>query len=142
MYSTPSTKRFASESSWSKYRLRTVHRSAPLAASLTRTIGPTQAEFVCRRCGHTDNADHNAAVVITRRGVTKILSGVPLTKPKKTVRMRKTVGPERSKPVQSAQKPGETEIRHDAGDPCVAHKSMIQETPAAIPETPTTARSA
>jgi putative transposase len=24
----------------------------------------TQAEFVCQRCGHTDNADHNAAVVI------------------------------------------------------------------------------
>jgi len=103
---------------------------------------PTQAEFVCRRCGHTDNADHNAAVVIARRGVTKILSGVPLTKPKKSVRMRKTVGPERSKPVQPAQKPEETDIRHDAGDPCIAHRSMIQETPAAIPETPTTARSA
>ncbi len=96
----------------------------------------TQAEFVCRRCGHTDNADHNAAVVIARRGVTKILSGVLLTKPKKTVRMRKTVGPERSKPVQFAQKPEETDIRRDAGDPCVAHKSMIQETPAAMLETP------
>ncbi len=69
----------------------------------------TQAKFVCRRCGHTDNADHNAAVVIARRGVAKILSGEPLTKPKKTVRMRKTVGPERSKPVQPAQKPEETE---------------------------------
>ena len=76
------------------------------------------------------------------RGVTKILSGVPLTKAKKTVRMRKTVGPERSEPVQSAQKPEETNIRRDADDPCVAHKSMSQETPAAMPETPTTARSA
>ncbi len=69
----------------------------------------TQAEFVCRRCGHTDNADHNAAVVIARRGVTTILSGVPLTKPKKSVRMRKTVGPERSEPVQPAPKPEETD---------------------------------
>ncbi|MHB1684968.1 MAG: RNA-guided endonuclease InsQ/TnpB family protein, partial [Bacilli bacterium] len=96
----------------------------------------TQAEFVCLRCGHTDNADHNAAVVIAHRGVTKILSGGPLTKPKKSVRMRKTVGPERSEPVQSAQKPEETDIRRDAGDPCVAHKSTIQETPAAMLETP------
>ncbi|MHB1627639.1 MAG: zinc ribbon domain-containing protein [Bacilli bacterium] len=70
---------------------------------------PTQAEFVCRRCGHTDGANHNAAVVIARRGVTKFLSGVPLTKPKKTVRMRKTVGPERSQPVQPAQKSEETD---------------------------------
>ena len=62
--------------------------------------------------------------------------GVPLTKPKKTVRTRKTVGPERSKTVQSAQKPQETDIRRDAGDPCVAHRSMIQETPAAMLETP------
>ena len=97
---------------------------------------PTQAEFVCRRCGRTDNADHNAAVVLARRGVKKVLSGEPLTKPKKSMRMRKRVGPERSEPVQSAQKPEETDIRRDAGDPCVAHRSMSQETPPAMVETP------
>lgn len=32
----------------------------------------TQADFVCQRCGHTDNADHNAAIVIARRGVRKL----------------------------------------------------------------------
>ena len=42
---------------------------------------PSQAEFVCQRCGHTDNADHNAAVVIATRGIKKLLSGDPLTKP-------------------------------------------------------------
>ena len=97
---------------------------------------PTQAEFVCRRCGHTDNADHNAAIVIARRGVKKVLSGEPLTKPKKSIRMRKTVGPERSEPVQPAQKPEETDIRRDADDLCVAHKSMSQETPMVSLETP------
>ena len=97
---------------------------------------PTQAEFVYRRCGHTDNADHNAAIVIARRGVRKVLSGEPLAKPKKSIRMRKTVGPERSEPVQPAQKPEETKIRRDADDLCVAHKSMSQETPMATLETP------
>ena len=97
----------------------------------------TQAEFVCRRCGHTDNADHNAAVVLARRGVKKILSGEPLTKPKKSMRMRKTVGAERSKPVQPAQKPGETEIRRNEGNTCVAHRSLSQETSATMLEPPT-----
>ena len=37
--STPSTKRCAPGNWWSKYRLCIVHRSAPLAATLIRTIG-------------------------------------------------------------------------------------------------------
>jgi len=100
----------------------------------------SQTEFVCRHCGHTSNADHNAAIIIARRGVHKILSGEPLTPPKKTVRMRK-IGPERSESPLCAGKPEETEIRHDGGN-FVAHTSMIQEALAATPETPTTARSA
>ena len=96
---------------------------------------PSQAEFVCLRCGHQDNADHNASLVVARRGVKKLLSGEPLAKKKKSVRMRKQLGPERSEVT-----PGETPIRHDAGDPGVAHKSMSQEIPAATPETPAWAR--
>ena len=30
--------------------------------------------FVCQRCGHRDNADHNAAVVLAKRGVKLLLS--------------------------------------------------------------------
>ncbi len=30
---------------------------------------PSRAEFVCQRCGLTDNADYNASRVIARRGI-------------------------------------------------------------------------
>jgi putative transposase len=33
----------------------------------------TQSEFVCQKCGHTENADQNAAEVIRKRGVEEIL---------------------------------------------------------------------
>ncbi len=35
----------------------------------------SQAEFVCQDCGHTDNADHNASVVMKQRGIKKLLEG-------------------------------------------------------------------
>ncbi|WP_051344368.1 RNA-guided endonuclease InsQ/TnpB family protein [Alicyclobacillus herbarius] len=68
----------------------------------------TQAEFVCLRCGHRANADHNAAINIARRGVAKIVSGefereLEEAKAKvKRVRLRK-LGSERSEvtPVES-----------------------------------------
>ncbi len=92
----------------------------------------TQAEFVCRRCGHTDNADHNAAVVIACRGVKKVLSGEPLTKAKKKTRIFRAVGPERSELT-----PGETEIRRNEGNTRIVHRSMSQELSAAMLKTPT-----
>lgn len=98
----------------------------------------TQSEFVCLSCEHTDNADHNAARVLARRGVALLLSGAPLTKPKKTTRIyRNNVGPERSELT-----PGETEIRRGAGSTRSAHRSLSQELPVETPETHTTARSA
>ncbi|MDA8111200.1 MAG: zinc ribbon domain-containing protein, partial [Nitrospiraceae bacterium] len=30
---------------------------------------PSQAVFVCQRCGLTDNADHNASRVMAKRGI-------------------------------------------------------------------------
>ena len=48
---------------------------------------PHQAAFVCQQCGHTDHAGHNAACVIAKRGIQKLLSGDPLTKMHKPTRI-------------------------------------------------------
>ena len=64
---------------------------------------PSQAEFHCLRCEHEENADHNAARVIKKRGITKILEGYQ-PKEKKTVKIYKEkLGSERSKvtPVEN-----------------------------------------
>ena len=45
----------------------------------------SQSRFVCQRCAHTDNADHNAALVIRDRGVSMIQSGAQAPKEKKRV---------------------------------------------------------
>ncbi len=67
----------------------------------------SQAECVCQDCEHTENADHNAAVVLAKRGINKLLSGDPLTKTHKSMRILRELGPERSEVT-----PGETNIRH------------------------------
>ncbi len=95
---------------------------------------PSQAEFVCQRCGHTDNADHNAACVIAQRGIRKLLSGEPLTKAHKRTRIFRTLGPERSEVT-----PGEISVRR-LGPTAPAQRSMSQELPGAIPETPALTR--
>ncbi|MCY0900510.1 MAG: transposase, partial [Firmicutes bacterium] len=89
---------------------------------------PSQAEFVCQRCGHTDNADHNAAVVIKKRGIQTLLSGEPLTPPHKRTRVFRTLGPERSEVT-----PGEISVRR-LGLTAPAQRSMSQELSGAIPE--------
>ena len=94
----------------------------------------TQAEFVCQRCGHTDNADHNAAAVIAGRGIKKLRSGDPLTKSHKTTRIFQKLGPERSEVT-----PGETYIRH-AKPTARTQKSQNQEPLGVIRETPTSIR--
>jgi len=39
----------------------------------------TQSDFLCQKCGHRDNADHNAALVIRKRAIKLILhSGTEL----------------------------------------------------------------
>ncbi len=90
----------------------------------------SQAEFVCQRCGHTDNADHNAAVVIAKRGIKKLLSGEPLTKPHKTTRIFRKLGPERSEVT-----PGEISISR-LGPTVSAQRSRSQEAVGATPKPP------
>ena len=91
---------------------------------------PSQAECVCQRCGHIDNADHNATVVIAKRGTKKLLSGDPLTNSHKTTRNFWKRGPERSEVT-----PGDDRIRR--GMPkASAQGSLIQELSRAISETP------
>ncbi len=91
---------------------------------------PSQAEFVCHACGHRDNADHNASVVIARRGARKLLSGEPLAPEGKSVKMFRKLGPERSEVT-----PGE--IAEDAGGRRLpARRSASQETPGGDPGNP------
>jgi putative transposase len=94
---------------------------------------PSQAEFVCQRCAHTENADRNASRVIRDRGVALILSGEYREKPRKTVmRMtKKQLGAE-----CSDVKPVETSVSRPGGN-TPALGSAKQETPAVRPETPT-----
>ena len=113
---------------------------------------PTQAEFspgfavplICQRCGHPDNADRNAAVVIAKRGINPLLSGDPLTTSHQTTRIFRKLGPERSEVP-----PGELyceywwEISQDAaGQRPTAQGSPNQEPLGVIRETPTSTRQA
>ena len=104
---------------------------------------PSQAVFVCQRCGHARNADENAAQVIKQRGIQVVLSGKWREKPpKKTLRLKsQSVGPERPEPDPAIDArsqeptPVEIQIRHGQGIPLSVHGSLN-------PETPATARSA
>jgi putative transposase len=85
----------------------------------------SQAGFVCQRCGHTDNADHNAGRNIAHRGVSLILSGEFKPKDRKRVmRMRKkTVGADCSELTL-----GEIAVSRGTGNGA-APRSTNQETP-------------
>ena len=86
----------------------------------------SQAECVCQDCEHTENADHNAAVVLAKRGINKLLSGDPLTKTHKSMRIFRKLGPERSEVTPGA-------IAQDTkGQKPAARRSMSQETPTSI----------
>jgi putative transposase len=94
---------------------------------------PEQAVFVCQDCGHRDNADHNAARVIARRGVELVRSGAWQAKLKKRVlrmRPKHQVGPERSEPaVATPPTPVETTVSRGGGNTAAARGSSKQETP-------------
>jgi len=90
----------------------------------------TQADFVCQRCGHTGNADHNAACVIAKRGIQKLLSGDPLTKAHKRTRIFRKLVPERSEVT-----PGEISVSR-LGPTASAQRSRSQEALGATPKPP------
>jgi putative transposase len=91
-----------------------------------------QAEFVCQRCGHSDNADRNASKVIAQRGVTRLLCGQSGRKVKKKCRItkRKAIGAESSE--SAAVMPptlGETTVSRLGGN-TPALWSLNRKTPA------------
>jgi putative transposase len=89
----------------------------------------SQAEFLCLRCGHEDNADHNAARVIQQRGIKKTREYAP--KAKKQVKIYKTkLGSERSEGT-----PEESHVRRNGGN-VIVQGSMSQEVSLVTAETP------
>jgi putative transposase len=106
-----------------------------------------QAKFRCISCGHTDNADHNAAKVLKRRGIAMLLNGeIKAPRRKRTMRMatKKQVGQDMSEPAEvippkldtaaSAPEPRiiaeETHVRRKAGTTRSVLWSTKRETPA------------
>ena len=48
----------------------------------------SQADFRCTRCGHCDNADHNASCVMKSRGIARLKAGAIVSPKKKAARVR------------------------------------------------------
>ena len=104
----------------------------------------TQAEFICRDCGFTVNADYNAALVIKKRGIKALLEGTIVVKQKKTVRVRKGSGPQIGQGLPESKRASmdvgsimggpvvhgqETTVRRTAGIPRSVLVSANRETP-------------
>lgn len=103
----------------------------------------SQSEFWCQHCQHRDNADHNAARVLEKRGLSMLLNGqIVLPKKKRTMRMAKKgnkKGAEGSDaaampvldPAAATQGPirVETLVRRGASSQRTAQRSVKRETP-------------
>lgn len=48
-------------------------QQCPMCGHIDRNNRPTQEKFECKKCGHTDNADHNASVNIKNRYSLEVL---------------------------------------------------------------------
>ena len=68
----------------------------------------TQSDFECLQCGHKDNADHNAAIVIRKRAINLILhSGTELVGASKNVlQPRANANPRKTLAVKAASATG------------------------------------
>ena len=86
----------------------------------------TQSEFVCQACGHTENADRNAARVIQARGIHLILSGDWKKKEtKKCGITRQKVGRDSPEPAGGTlPTPTEFSVRREAGNRFAQGTSM------------------
>jgi IS605 OrfB family transposase len=64
----------------------------------------TQAKFLCVSCGHTDNADHNAALNIEAAGLAVIACGgdSPVVLPEEALRKRRPVWRTKQEPPEAA----------------------------------------
>ena len=107
----------------------------------------SQAQFVCQRCGHAENADINAARVIARRGVEAAVSGRYTLREKKklgslrgdrSVTSSTSAGSEILGPERSEATPVETLVSRRAPRRSTL-MSTKQEVPGVSQETPTTA---
>lgn len=109
-----------------------------------------QSRFVCQRCGHSGNADLNAARVIARRGVEAIVSGSYTLKQKKALGSLRGKGAANTKCQKAVSEdlehlgserseitPVETKVRRSAPRRA-AHRSQKQENSRVTEETPTT----
>ena len=94
----------------------------------------SQARFVCQRCGHDENADHNAAQVLAWRGVRAVRNGIYAPPASKRCRVTRTqvpiqVGAEGSEPrTETSSTPDEITVRREGGN-TFAHGSLTPETP-------------
>ncbi len=76
----------------------------------------SQSAFVCQACGHQNNADHNAARVIARRGVRWLLSGGYVPKKAQRCGIFRQKANEEIGPVRSESPPGESLVSRVAGN--------------------------
>ena len=96
---------------------------------------PTQAEFVCQRCGLKDNADQNASRVICKRGIRLLLGG---NIQKKTVR-RCGIGKQKQPGQELSEVKASGEENQTRRPKRLRASSAKEELSVARPETPTTA---
>jgi len=91
----------------------------------------SQSEFVCLSCGNQDHADHNAAKVIKRRGIKRLLDGKCVQKKKKRCRItRVKVGAESSELIAVTQSTLSETVASRMGGNTPALWSLTLETPA------------
>jgi putative transposase len=82
---------------------------------------PSQAEFVCQRCGHAEHADTNASRVLKKRGIAALRAGI-VAKPLKRVAMRRQNKAGAGCPGVSVERPDKTR----AGKARTAHTAKKQ----------------
>lgn len=80
----------------------------------------TQADFLCQECGFAVNADHNAALVIRKRAIQKLLCGEVAVREKKSVVFRRAEQIGQGLPESKRASCAGTAPEHRAGD---YHKS-------------------